>query len=158
MGLSERLPLKPFSEKFICHVLKLSACQWFFKCILHFLPCSHTVRCWWWGSTRNATYVRRENAHPANVQHVSWGRDQLKQIARGKKMSPCSDHWQRVKDWRSQMELLRWRKQSLRAVWGSQMGKGLHSATKWSTNRVKWSLPTSVGALRNYVFTSCCAT
>lgn len=27
MGLSECLPLKVFSEKFICHVLELSGCQ-----------------------------------------------------------------------------------------------------------------------------------
>ena len=123
MGLSECLPLKAFSEKFICHVLELPGCQWFFKCIQRFLPCFHPVRCCWCGSTRNVTYVRRENAHPAHVQHVSWGRDQTKQIARGKKISPSSDHWQRVKDWSSQMKLFWWRTLPQGSV-GQLDGKG----------------------------------
>lgn len=110
MGLSECLRLKAFAGKFICHVLELLGCHRFFKCIQHFLPSSHPVRCCWCGSTRNVTYVRRENAHPAHVQHLSHGRHQRKQIARGKKMSPTFDHWQRVKDWSSQVKLLWWRK------------------------------------------------
>jgi len=40
------------------------------------------------------TFVRRENAHPAHVHHVSWGRDQPKQTTRGKNMSPSSGHRQ----------------------------------------------------------------
>lgn len=152
MGLSECLPLKAFSEKFICHVLELPGCQWFSKRIQHFLPCSHPVRCCWCCSTRNVTYVGGENAHPAHVQHVSQGRDQPKQIAKGKKMSPSSDPWQRAKDWGSQVKLLWWRKRSLGAEDGSQTRKGLHSAAQWSTNG---GLPTSAGALRT-LFTSWC--
>lgn len=84
MGLSECLPLKAFSEKFICHVLQLPGHQWFFKCIHCFLPRSQPARCCWCGSTRNVTYVRRENAHPAHVQHVLQGRHKPKEIARAK--------------------------------------------------------------------------
>lgn len=135
MGLSECLPLKVFSEKFICHVLELSGCQWFFKCIQHFLPCSHPVRWCWWSSTRNLTYVRRQNTHPAHVQHVSQGGDQPKQIARGKNMSPSSDHWQTVKDWSSQIKFLSGKKQSFKGSARQWHGKEFASS---NTVERKW--------------------
>lgn len=138
MGLSECLPLKAFSEKFICHVLQLPGHQWFFKCIHRFLPCSQPVRSCWCGSTRNVTYVRRENAHPAHVQHVSQGRHKPEQIARAKRclLVLISD---RVKHWSSQKSFCAEGSRSsgqCRAVWSKKVCIQQQKAAEMKGNEV----------------------
>lgn len=147
MGLSECLPLKAFSEKFICHVLQLPGHQWFFKCILYFLPCSQPVRRCRCSSTRNATYVRREKAHPAHVQHVLQGRHKPKQIATAKRCLLVLITG-RVKHRSSQKSFCTSGNRSSRSMQDSLMGKDLQQAKQWSRNGGKWSLLSSVGAVR----------